>query len=155
LELAKNQRLPAIDLAVSPGRDAGLGSIGNTVKAGVSFTLPLRQRTADGRIAAANLKIQKLGLDLLNERQRITTEVLDAVSAINTTYDRYLAAQAEVQLAIRLEEGEREKFRLGDSTLFLVNQRERATAEARVKLIEIQTEYEQAVAAFRAATVQF
>jgi hypothetical protein len=38
---------------------------------------------------------------------------------------------------------------------FLVNQRERATAEARIKLIEIQAEYEQAVAAFRAATVQF
>lgn len=155
LDLAKNQRLPAIDLAFSPGRDAGLGSIGNTVKAGVSFTLPLRQRTADGRISAANLKIQKLDLDLLNERQRISTEVLDAVSAINTTYDRYRAAQSEVELAIRLEEGEREKFRLGDSTLFLVNQRERATAEARVKLIEIQAEYEQAVAAFRAATVQF
>ncbi|HMV83829.1 MAG TPA: TolC family protein [Blastocatellia bacterium] len=155
LDLAKNQRLPAIDLAFSPGRDAGLGSIGNTVKAGVSFTLPLRQRTADGRISAANLKIQKLDLDLLNERQRISTEVLDAVSAINTTYDRYRAAQTEVELAVRLEEGEREKFRLGDSTLFLVNQRERATAEARVKLIEIQAEYEQAVAAFRAATVQF
>ncbi len=155
LDLAKNQRLPAIDLVASPGRDVGLGSIGNTVKAGVSFTLPLRQRTADGRISAASLKIQKLDLDLLNERQRIATEVLDAVSAINTTFDRYRAAQSEVELAIRLEEGEREKFRLGDSTLFLVNQRERATAEARVKLIELQAEYEQAVAAFRAATVQF
>lgn len=155
LELAKNQRKPAVDLAFSPGRDAGFGGIGNTVKASINFTLPLRQRTADGRIAAASLKMQKLGLDLANERQRITTEVLDAVSAINTTYDRYRAAQIEVELAIKLEEGEREKFRLGDSTLFLVNQRERATAEARVKLIEIQAEYEQAVATFKAATVQF
>jgi outer membrane protein TolC len=61
----------------------------------------------------------------------------------------------EVELAQRLEEGERIKFQLGDSTLFLVNQRERATAEARLKLIEIQAEYEQAAATFRAATVQF
>jgi outer membrane protein len=60
-----------------------------------------------------------------------------------------------VNLARQLEEGERARFDLGDSTLFLVNQRERATAEARVKLIEIQAEYEQSVAAYRAATVQF
>jgi outer membrane protein TolC len=155
LDLARNQRLPALDLVFSPGRDTGLGSIGNTVKAGASFSVPLRQRTADGRIAQARLKLEKLALDVANERQRITTEVLDAISAINTATTRYLAALAEVNLARQLEEGERARFDLGDSTLFLVNQRERATAEARVKLIEIQAEYEQSVAAYRAATVQF
>lgn len=155
LELARNQKLPALDLAFSPGRDTGLGSIGNTVKAGASFSLPLRQRAAEGRIAQANLKIEKLALEVANERQRITTEVLDAISAINTASIRFQAALAEVDLARQLEEGERARFDLGDSTLFLVNQRERATAEARVKLIEIQAEYEQAVAAYRVATVQF
>jgi len=155
LDLAKNQRQPAIDFTVSPGRDTGLGAIGNTIKAGVSFTLPLRQRAAEGQIGAALAKIQKVDFDAVNERQRITLEVLDAINAINTAYERYLVAVQEVELAQRLEEGERVKFQLGDSTLFLVNQRERATAEARLKLIEIQAEYEQAAATFRAATVQF
>ena len=155
LDLAKNQRLPAVDFVVSPGRDVGLGSIGNTVKAGVSLTLPLRQRTADGRIGAANLKIQKIEFDNINEKQRIGIEVLDSISAINTAYERFRVAEKEVELATKLEEGERTKFQLGDSTLFLVNQRERATAEARVKLIEVQTEYEQAVIVFRAVTMQF
>ncbi len=155
LDLARNQRLPAVDFSFSPGRDTGLGAIGNTVKAGVSFSLPLRQRAADGRIGTALSKIQKVDFDLVNERQRITVEVLDALNAINTAFDRYRAAAQEVTLAERLEEGERVKFQLGDSTLFLVNQRERATAEARLKLIEIQAEYEQAAATFRAATVQF
>lgn len=155
LDLAKNQRLPALDLGFSPGRDTGFGAIGNTLKAGISLTIPLRQRTADGRLSQANLKIEKLALDLINERQRITTEVFDAISAINTAYDRYRATQQEIDLAVRLEEGERTRFALGDSTLFLVNQRERATAEARVKLIETQAEYEQAVAIFRTVTVQY
>ncbi|MFN0087789.1 MAG: TolC family protein [Blastocatellia bacterium] len=155
LDLARNQRLPAIDLAFSPGRDAGFGGIGNTFKAGLNLSLPLRQRTADGRIDASLLKFEKLGFDLVNERQRITIEVLDAVSAINTAFERYRVAEQEVELAQRLEEGERVRFTLGDSTLFLVNQRERATAEARVRLIEIHAEYEQAVAAFRAATVSY
>ncbi|MFN7931601.1 MAG: TolC family protein, partial [Blastocatellia bacterium] len=155
LDLAKNQRLPAVDFTFSPGRDIGAGAVGNTLKAGVNFTLPLRQRTADGRIGQATYKLQKLDYDTLNEKQRITTEVQDAISAINTTYERYRTAEREVALAVQLEEGERTKFQLGDSTLFLVNQRERATAEARVKLIEIQTEYEQAVASFRTVTVQY
>lgn len=155
LDLARNQRRPAVDLSFSPGRDTGFGAIGATMKASLSFTLPLRQRTADGRISAATLKQQKLGLDLINERQRITTEVLDAVSAINTTVDRYRATLQEIQLSERLEQGERDKFALGDSTLFLVNQRERAAAEARMKLIEIQAEYEQALANFRVVTAQF
>ena len=144
-----------MDFVFSPGRDLGAGAIGNTVKAGVNVTLPLRQRTADGRIGAAALKIQKIDFDNINEKQRISIEVKDTISAINTTYERFLAAEKEVELATKLEAGERTKFQLGDSTLFLVNQRERATAEARVKLIEMQTEYEQAVAVFRAVTVQF
>jgi outer membrane protein len=155
LDLARNQRQPGLDLTFSPGRDTGFGAIGTTFKGGLTFSLPLRQRTADGRIGAASLKIQKLELDTLNERQRITTEVADALSAINTAYERYRAAAREAELAQRLEEGERIKFQLGDSTLFLVNQRERATAEAQVKLIEIQAEYEQAVATFRTVSVQY
>ena len=88
LDLAKNQRLPAIDFVFSPGRDVGTGAIGNTVKAGVSLTLPLRQRSADGKIGAANLKIQKIDFDNINEKQRIITEVRDVISAINTAYVR-------------------------------------------------------------------
>lgn len=155
LALGRNRRLPAVDFTFSPGRDTGPGSIGTTVKAGLSISLPLRQRTAEGQTEAAQLKMQKLDLDLQNQRQTILIEVSDAMSAINTTYDRYRAAQREVELARELERGERTRFTLGDSTLFLVNQRERATAEAENKLIEIHAEYEQAVAAFRAATGSF
>ena len=155
LDLGRNQRRPAIDLGFSPGRDTGFGGIGNTLKAELSISLPLRQRTADGKIQSAQAKLQKLDLELLNQRQTIVVEISDAFNAINTTYERFVAAEREVQLARQLESGERTRFNLGDSTLFLVNQRERATAEAENKLIEIRAEYEQAVAAFRAASGSF
>jgi outer membrane protein TolC len=155
LNLARNQRRPGVELTFSPGRDTGVGSIGTTFKGGINFSLPLRQRTADGRIGAASFKINKIEFDTINQRQQISTQVFDAISAINTSYERYRAALQAVELNQRVEEGEREKFRLGDSTLFVVNQRERATAQARIKLIEIQAEYEQAVATFRTASVQY
>jgi outer membrane protein len=155
LDLAKNQRRPVVDFALSPGRDFGVAGVGNTMKAGLIFELPLRQRTADGRISAAQLKMQKIDLDEQNERLRVLNDVNDAVSAVNTAWRRYLAARQELDFAIVLERGENQRFMLGDSTLFLVNQRERATAEARNKVIETQAEYELARATFRVATVQF
>jgi outer membrane protein len=155
LVLGRNRRLPAVDFTFSPGRDTGPGGVGATLKAGLTISLPLRQRTAEGQIEAAQLKMQKLDFDLQNQRQAILVEVRDALNAINTTYERYRAAEQEVRLARELEEGERTRFSFGDSTLFLVNQRERATAEAENKLIEIHAEYEQAVAAFRAVTGSF
>lgn len=154
-QLARNARRPAVDLYLAPGRDTGFGSIGTTMKMGVSISLPVRRRQAEGQLAAAQLKIRKLDFDEQNERQRIITEVSDAASAINTTYERFLITQREVELARELERGERARFALGDSTLFLVNQRERAAAEAETKLIDVYAEYEQSIAAFRAATVQY
>jgi len=154
LDLARNQRLPQVDLTLAPGLDTGFGGAGSTIKAGVALGLPLRQRTAEGRIQQAELKRRKLDLDLELARQQIVTEVEDAASAIRMTYQRYRAAVEELELARKLEQGERDRFALGDSTLFLVNQRERATAEAAVKTIGIQAEYEQALATFGAVTAQ-
>jgi hypothetical protein len=57
------------------------------------------------------------------------------------------------RLAKQLETGERKRFAAGDSTLFLVNQRERATAEALGRLIDIQLEYQQALLALDAASI--
>ncbi len=151
LDLARNQRLPALELTVAPGIDTGFDGAGPTLKAGISLGLPLRQRTAEGRIREARLKLEKIELDRQLERQRIVTEVEDAASAIRQAYQRYLAAAKELELARRLEEGERLRFELGDSTLFLVNQRERASAEAAVKVITLRAEYEQANAQFQAA----
>ncbi|MCS7079739.1 MAG: TolC family protein [Chloracidobacterium sp.] len=155
LDLARNQRRPILDFALAPGRDVGLGGIGTTLKAGFIFELPLRQRTADGRIAQAQLKLQKLELEERALRQQIITEINDTASAINAAWRRYLATKRELEAAIVLERGENQRFLLGDSSLFLVNQRERATAEARNKLIDVQAEYEQARAALRLATMQF
>jgi outer membrane protein len=153
-DLAQNQRLPALNLEVAPGLDTGGFSVGPTLKAGIGLTIPLRQRLADGKSQAAKLKIQKLGFDEKLFKQQIDIEVQDAVSAINTALERYQATQKEVALAQQMEQGERIRFNLGDSTIFLVNQRERATAEAQSRMIEVYAEYFQSVAQFKAVTGQ-
>ncbi len=152
LRLAKNLLLPAIDMYASQGADTGVNGIGAVVRGGVAMSVPLRQRTARGQIQAFQLKLEKLNFDEKFEKQRIQAEVDDTVSAINTSYERYNATAVEVKKAKDVESGERMRFAAGDSTLFLVNQRERTTLEAQLRMVEIHVEYLQALAAFKAVT---
>ncbi|MDX2083898.1 MAG: TolC family protein [Candidatus Melainabacteria bacterium] len=153
-DFAKNLRLPVLDLYALPGVDTGDNSIGPTLKAGISLVVPLRQRTARGMQAAAEFKLQKLDLEQRLLLQHVLLEVDDAVSAVQAAYQQIEAARQELDLAIRMEQGERDRFALGDSNLFLVNQRERATAEAALKLLDQQTHYQQAWVALQAVTNQ-
>lgn len=152
LELAKNQLLPVMDAYALQGADTGKNGIGPVVKGGVNLSIPLRQRTARGLILAAQTKLQKLSFDEAAERQRIIAEVDDVVSAINTSFEKFAAVDAEVQKARAVEAGEKLRFAAGDSTLFLVNQRERATAEAQIRQIDVHAEYLQALSAFDIVT---
>ena len=155
LELARNDRRPALDLGASVGYDAGSGGIGPTSKIGLYLTVPLRQNAADGRIADAQAKLRKLELDRALLVQSIRTEVADAVSAVRTAYDRVQAARAEVALNRRLERMETLAFELGEGTIFLLNQRERTRAESEGRLIDVLAEYQSALALLRAASAGF
>ena len=138
--LAENDLLPILDMTLGPGWDSGFKSVGMTYKVGLQLTIPLANRSADGRIAAAQLKSTKLDLDQVMEIQRILAEVRDAGSLVSASQNRLRPALESVRLALQLEKAERLKFSVGDSTLFLVNQRERATMTEAVKLIEIWTD---------------
>ncbi len=155
-ELARNQLLPRLDLVLWQGYQTGSDAIeGPVIKAGVNMSLPVLQRTAKGRLHQALLALSNLDIQKKQRIQAVMIEVSDWFSQINATYDRYLAARQELEFARKLEQGEKDAFTLGDSTLFLVNRRERASGEANLKLIDILVEYHQAIAGFKSATSQF
>ena len=154
LALARNERKPALDFAFGPGYDFGADGIGSTYKVGLFYSIPLRQNTADGKIAQAQAKQRKLQLELDQVTLNVQTEVRDAASEYNQTYLRLLAAQEELAAARELERGELDRFEEGIGTLFLVNQRERARAEAETKLVDTRVELEIARLGFLATTAQ-
>lgn len=151
LGLARNDRRPALDFVVSPGVDLGSDSIGSTMKAGIFYSVPLRQNAVDGRIEEARQRLRKIEIDREFAERRIRTEVRDAASAIEAAFERYRAAQGEVDLAERLQRGEQIRYEAGEGTLFLLIQRERATAEARARLIDVLADYQIARLSLRAA----
>jgi outer membrane protein TolC len=136
-KLAENDRMPALDLTLGPGLDTGFKNIGLTYKVGLQLTVPLATRGPDGRMLGARLKNDKLELEQVLEIQRILSEVRDAQSMVRQAEQRQVPALESLRLALELEKAERVKFSLGDSTLFLVNQRERNTMSEALKVVEI------------------
>lgn len=153
--LAQNDLKPSVDLVFSPGTDLGDKGVGGTYKFGVTASIPLYQNDAKGRREEARQKEQKLTREAELLQRTIELEVRDATSALQRAHERYVAAQERYEKTKKVEEGELKLFQAGLGTLFLVNQREQATAEAASLLIDIQVEYAQAQAAFRAAQMGF
>lgn len=154
LMLARNDRRPALDLIIGPGIDLGDDAIGGTMKAGIFYTIPLRQNTADGRISQVKAKVQKLDLERTQFENTIRLEVSDAVSAVRQSERRVAAAKAELTASLNLEDGERIRFNEGIGTLFLINQRERNRAEAAMRLVDVKVELLQARIALQATAAQ-
>ena len=111
-------------------------------------------RAARGKISAAKLKLDKLDKDRQAESQRIKNEVYDAISAINLAYQRFLALEMQVDKAQQVYAGERERFKVGDSTVFLIAERLRQLNEAKIRLIDAAVEYHVGMLALKAITSQ-
>ncbi|MBL8176091.1 MAG: TolC family protein [Bryobacterales bacterium] len=155
--LGKNQRLPNVDVLLSFTREGGTGAVrrGPTeLKGSLIFELPLQRRAAEGRILNAEARLNQIEQRQQFTSDQITAEVQDAISAVQTAYRRARLIGEEVQVARQLEDAERTKFDLGDSTLFLVNLREQATFDAAVREVAAQADYFRAQALYELAIAE-
>jgi outer membrane protein TolC len=154
LALAENQLAPAVDVSVLGSQDLGAGDPGRAtpeLEAGLSLEVPLLARTPRGRIAQASAAVAGLEAQLRFQRDRVQAEVRDAASAVAATARRAEAAGRERGVAERLAAAEAERLRLGEGSLFLVNLREQAAAEAGVREAEALGEHQRARALYEAA----
>ncbi len=115
--------------------DANFSS--NNYKWGVDFSFPTLLRSERGELQLTRIKLQELKWEQQQKTQ-------DAKNKANATYQnifllRQQAALAEVNVNnyLALLDGERIKFFNGESSLFLVNQRELQYADVQNKLIEL------------------
>lgn len=152
--LARNQMLPNVDLLMSFTAEGGSGNVKRgpqELRASLVFELPFQRRVADGRLQAAQARISQFDQRERFQRDQITAEVQDAISAVQAAYRRSRLIHEELEVARRLEDLERSRFELGDSTLFLVNLREQATFEAGVREVAAQSDYFRSYALYELA----
>jgi outer membrane protein len=150
--LAKNEFLPKLDAILAPGFETGQDSVAPVLKAGIEYTVPLRQRTVRGQLQQATFKLSELNQQEQAILANIRNEVAKSVVEIQQRIVQVEKGEQQVQLAIQLEEAERRRYDLGDSTLFLVNTRERAAVDAKKQWVDAQASLQQAWVQFWVAT---
>jgi len=152
--LAVNQAGPRIDIQMQAVRSLREGSPTRNetqLEAGLLLEVPLQANVAGGREDVARSTAMRLELQEKFLRDKIATEVYDARSALEAAALRAEVTHRETELARKLEEGERERFRQGDSNQLFVNIREQATADAAVREVDALTDYQKNLATLKAA----
>lgn len=109
----------------------------NNYRWGLTFSMPLFLREGRGELKRTNLIIQdqKLGMD--NLQAKIKYGVNSSINTWRTTQSQIEIYNETVNNVERLVEGEQQKFDTGESSLFLVNQREMRFINAQVDFIQM------------------
>ncbi len=160
----REKRKPVLDLNYSllgngwqffpTAGDEGFGVLANDIKWGVEFSYPLPNRKARGDWQVTQIKIEQT--DLLFKQKN--TEIENKVRQYWNERDNLLA-QIDLFRSVTenyrtLLDAETEKFRFGESSVFLINTREQRWLDARVKYLKLLSEYQKIEAGLQWAAGQ-
>jgi len=110
-------------------------------KLGVGFSMPLFLRSERASVRKGQLKIQELELDLAFKKNELVNKAEASrmqQAILKEQIDIYEQNAANYQ---RLLEGENEKFRYGESSVFLLNKRQEKYINGKLKLTEAHVNY--------------
>ena len=120
----------------------GLSDVGpGNLKFGLTMSQPILFRQARSQEELANIGIKRIDLQALQMDAFVTADVNFYATAVNRTYEQIQFLKTEVSLASQLLNFERERLVAGETSLFLVNQRERFLATSQEKLAKEQSNY--------------
>lgn len=103
---------------------------------GVDIEMPLFLRKERGQLQLAQLKLQDLEFKRLDMERKLDFQYRMAVNDWNLSIDQFSVVTRNADDSEELLEGERNLFRSGESSLFMVNSREMGYIKARLKAIE-------------------
>jgi outer membrane protein TolC len=134
--LASQQRMPYLATEISALGDGGGIDVtpGDDGKVGLTFRSPLLYLRERGRENAAALRVEQGMIDEERLIRDITVLVRTAAGEVEAVVRSVGLQRTVIAQASALVRGEQLRFDAGESTLFLVNARERALLEEEVRL---------------------
>ena len=139
--LKANKLLPKLDLEynfLSGDPDILRSFVNENYKVGVNFSIPLFLRKERGDLQKSKIKLQDAELELYSEQ-------LNLQNKIRGLKEQFLSYQEQVLMINQLVENyeimlnaEERKLQLGESSVFLVNTREKSLISAKLKQISVQ-----------------
>jgi outer membrane protein len=124
----------------------------NNFRVGVAISLPLHNRTAEGQLGHSLVEGKRIATQREQLEQLIQVEVRNALQTLSTTEARLRAASVARSTAEQQYESEKRKLDAGQSTVFLVLERQTAQAVARGNELRAQTDLNKAIADLQRAT---
>lgn len=121
-------------------------------KVGVSISLPLRNRTAEANLGRSLVEAERIGTQREQLEQTIQVDVRNALQAMRSAESRLRAASSTRAANEQQFASEQRKLDAGQSTTFLVLERQTALTEARGLELKAQTDLNKAIADLQRAT---
>ena len=123
-----------------------------TARVGVQITLPLRNRTAEANLGRSLVEGERIGTQREQLEQTIQVDVRNALQAVRSSEARLRASVATREANEQQFASEQRKLDAGQSTTFLVLERQTALTEARGLELKAQTDLNKAIADLQRAT---
>ena len=124
----------------------------NNFRVGVQLNLPLRNRTAAAALGRSLVEGERIKTQREQLEQLIQVDVRNALQQTRTAESRLRAAAATRDASEQQYASEKRKFDAGQSTIFLVLERQTALTNARGNELRAQTELNKAIAELQRAT---
>lgn len=145
---------------ISPELIGGLSqSIGNlftnrfnNYRVGIQVNLPLRNRTAEAELGRSLVEGQRIATQREQLEQLIQVDVRNALQVVRSAEARLRAAAAAREASEQQYRSEQRKLDAGQSTVFLVLERQTALTAARGNELRAQTDLNKALAELQRAT---
>jgi outer membrane protein len=119
--------------------------------AGVSLTIPIRNRAAQADYAVDQLQARQQELQLEKSAAQVAVDVRNAVIGLQQAHVRYVTSQRTKQLADETLLAEQKKYEYGKSTNALVIQAQRDVVAAESEVVQAMANYTHSRIAFEAA----
>lgn len=146
-DLAQNELLPNLDATAYTFKQNGTGGypllIPEAAFVGVSFKFPVLRREAKGNLIRTQSELYQIRAEKKLLYDQLKNELTNLYIGIRRIQQQVAFLKKEYHLALKVQHGETQKFHAGDSTLFLVNQREQVTTQVQLNWINAQVQQEE------------
>ena len=142
--LKANKLLPKVDVQynfLTQDADVARSFNTNQYKGGFSIAFPLFLRKERGDLKLAKYKLQDAQFDISNAKITIQNKVLSLYRVLESFQIQNKLIEDIVKDYTTMLSAEERKFSFGESSLFLINSREKSLIDSQLKAVEVQNKY--------------
>ncbi len=139
LKLKYNPLLATSDSGITPNYSV------NDFKWGFAFSMPLFFRKAKAGIRKGEIKLKEIQLEIENKQNQLRNKIEASLQQQKLINEQLQTLKLNVERYQILLEAENEKFKFGESSVFLLNKRQEKYINGQLKLIELKIKLQEEI----------